>query len=113
MKVVPVEEADAVFKGTITNIYISAVAHHATGLVSNRVTVENRLFVTLDIRCEEKQSHKILWRDPAFVYHKVYPVNDDPLQPDPIGGYENRQNTLGVLAHEMSTRIHDRFLSNF
>ncbi len=113
MKVVPVEEAEAVFKGTITSIAILPVAHNPVNLVSNRVTVENRLYITLDIRCEEKKSHKVLWRDPAFRYFKVYQVNDNPLQPDPITGFENRQAALDFLAQEMSTRIHDRFLSNF
>ena len=113
MKVVPVEDAEAVIKGTITNINILAISHHAVNHVSNRVTVENRLFVTLDISCEEKQSHKILWRDPAFRYSKVYQVNNNPLQPDPIIGYDYRQDALHFLAGEMSTRIHDRFLSNF
>ena len=113
MKVVPVEEAEAVFKGTITNISILPSAHNAVNLVSNRVTVENRLFMTLDIRCEDKKTHKILWRDPAFRYFKVYQLNDNTPQLDPITGYENRQAALDFMAGEMSTRIHDRFLSNF
>ena len=113
MKVVPIEDAEAVFKGTIKNISILAVAHQPVNVVSNRVTLENRLYVTLDIRCEEKKSHKTLWADPLFTYFKVYEVSDNPLQPDPIAGFENRQAALGFLAREMSTRIHDRFLSNF
>ena len=45
MKVVPVEEAEAVFKGTIKNIAIQAVAHQpVANVVANRVTVENRLY---------------------------------------------------------------------
>ncbi len=113
MKVVPVEEAEAVFKGTITSIAIQAVAHHSVNVVSNRIAVENRLYITLDIRCEEKKTHKVLWRDPALRYFKVYQVNDNPLQPDPITGFENREAAVEFLAQEMSRRIHDRFLSNF
>ncbi len=113
MKVVPVEEAEAVFKGTIMNVSIFSVAHRPADLVSNRITVENRLHVVLDIRCEEKKSHKVLWRDPNFEYHKSYQINDDPNNPNPISGFENRQAALAFLAREMSTRIHDRFLSNF
>jgi hypothetical protein len=113
MRVVPVEEAEAVFRGTITGISIAPIAHHAVSAVSNRLTVENRLYITLNIRCEDKKSHKILWQDPAFRYFKVYEVNDNPLQPDPITGFENREDALRFLAVEMSRRIHDRFLSNF
>ena len=113
MKVVPIEDAEAVFKVTIKHIGIQAVAHNPVSLVSNRITVENRLFVTLDIRCEEKTSHKVLWADPSFRYFKVYQVSNNTLQPDPITGFENRQGALSFLADEMATRIHDRFLSNF
>jgi len=113
MKVVPVEEAEAVFIGSVANIVSHPVAHHAVDQVSNRITLENRLVVTVDIRCEEKASHKILWRNAAFQYHKIYQVNTNALQSDPIVGYENREAALGVLAQEMASRIHDNFLSNF
>jgi hypothetical protein len=114
LKVVPTEEAEAVFKGTITNIYVTGVAHHpAPNVVSNRITVENRLYITLDIRCEEKTTHKVLWRDPAFKYFRVYRLSDDALNPDAMVGYENRRAALEYLASEMAIRIHDRFLSNF
>ena len=113
IKVVPVEEAEAVFRVTIKSINIQPVAHNAVGIVSNRITVENRLFVSLDIRCEEKKTHKTLWSDPSFSYYKIYEVNNASLQTQPIVGFENRESALDFLAQEMSTRIHDRFLSNF
>jgi len=113
MKVVPVEEAEAVFIGTVSAISIQPVAHHPVSLVSNRVTLENRLMVTVSIRCEDKKSHRTLWQDPMFRYNKIYQVNDNVLQPNPIEGFENREAALHVLAQEMSARIHDRFLSNF
>ena len=91
LQVVPVEEAEAVFKATIINIYSNTVAHHAApNIVSERVAVEDRLYVTLDVRCEDVKTHKVLWRDPQFRYYRVY-----------------------RLADEMAIRIHDRFLSNF
>ena len=114
MKVVPVDEAEAVFRGTIKNIHVTSVAHNPSDVVSLRVSVEYRVYVTLDVRCEEKQSKKVLWSAPAFQYYKVYrSVSGDPLHPDPIGGYENRRTALEFLASEMATRLHDRFLSNF
>ena len=113
MRVVPVEEAEAVFKGVILSIFVFPVAHHPTNIVTNQIAVVNRLYLTIDIRCEDKITHKVLWRDPAFSYYKVYQINTDPLHPDPVLGYENRQAALRYLASEMSQRIHDRFLSNF
>jgi hypothetical protein len=113
MQVVSVEDAEAVFIGTISGIRIQPVAHLPVTQVSDRVTVVNRLIVTLNIRCEDKKTHKILWQDAAFSYHKTYQVEDNALQPNPITGFENREAALDVLAQEMSVRIHDRFLSNF
>jgi hypothetical protein len=113
MKVVPVEDAEAVFVGTVLTISIQPVAHVPTSQVSTRITVENRLQVTVSIRCEDKKTHKILWQDPALRYHKIYQVYDNPAQPSPIQGFENREAALKVLAEELCVRIHDRFLSSF
>jgi hypothetical protein len=113
MRVVPLEDSEAVFKGIIKIINIQPIAHHPVDVVSNRLTVENQLYITVDIRCEETKTHKVLWRDAAFTYYKTYLVNDNPLQPDPITGFDNREAALRILAQEMSERIHDRFLSNF
>ena len=73
MKVVPVEEAEAVFKGTVTHIRVIPVGHHAVSAVANQVTTENMLMLTVDIRCEDKQTHKILWRDPEFHRTSILP----------------------------------------
>ncbi len=113
MKVVPVEEAEAVFKGTVTTIQAHSVAHRPSDVVSDRITLENRLYITLDIRCEEKATRKVLWRDPNFQYHKVYRLTGASSQPDGLSGFENRSSALDFLAREMAVRIHDRFLSNF
>ena len=113
MKVVPVEEAEAVFKGTVTNIRVIPVGHHAVSGVSNQVTVQNMLLLTVDIRCEDKITHKTLWRNPAFTVRQFYQINNNPLQPDPVTGFDNRQAALDFLAQDMSRRIHDNFLSNF
>ncbi|MFZ2446938.1 MAG: LptE family protein [Syntrophobacteraceae bacterium] len=115
IRIVPVEEAEAVFKGTVKSIFITPVAHHPTqSIASDRVTIENRVYVTVDVRCEEKGTGKVLWRDPNFQYYKVYRLSDDPLvNPDALGAFENRRVALEYLAREMAIRIHDRFLSNF
>jgi len=114
MRVVPVEEAEAVFKGTITSIFVTPVAHHPTETIAaNRITVENRVHLTIDIRCEEKATGKILWKDPKFTYYTVYRLSKDPLNPNPLAGFESRSAAVEVVAREMATKIHDLFLSNF
>jgi len=112
MKVVPVEEAEAVFKGTVTTIRIIPVGHAAVSGVANQITTENLLFLTADIRCEEKKTHKILWRGGLSV-HQVYQTNNNARQLEPVTGFENRQAALDFLAQDMSKRVHDAFLANF
>ncbi|MDR3567592.1 MAG: LptE family protein [Syntrophobacteraceae bacterium] len=113
MKVTPDEQAQAVFEGTVKRIWSIPVAHSPVSTVSQRITVENRLYMSVSIRCVDKKTHKVIWQDPNFTYWKVYEVNDNPLQPQPIAGFENRQSALQYIAGETARRVHDRFLSNF
>ena len=103
LQVVPVDQAEAVFRGRITSIYSSAVAHREA-----EETIQSRLYVTLDIRCVDVRDGKVLWQDPQFTYYQVFLQNADPNV-----SFDNRRATLDFLAREMSVRIHDRFLSNF
>lgn len=103
IQVVPQDQSDAVFRGRIRSIYTSEVAHKAF-----EETILSRLYVTLEIRCEDTRSGEILWQDPQFTYYQVY-IQD----PDPMISYDNRRRAEEFLAREMSIRIHDRFLSNF
>jgi hypothetical protein len=103
LQVVPTEQAEAIFRGRVTSIYSTAVAHREA-----EETIQNRIYVTLDIRCVNVQDGKVLWQDPQFTYYQVYLQNIDPNV-----SFANRSATLDNLAREMSIRIHDRFLSNF
>jgi hypothetical protein len=114
IQVVPVEDAEMVFKGKITQIYTNAVAHRAfERRFQTRLTLEARLYVSLDIRCEEARTGSVIWRDPKFTDSRVYGQNPDPANLDPILTYDNRHLALEFLAREMAIRIHDRFMSNF
>ncbi|GLI36237.1 hypothetical protein DAMNIGENAA_36700 [Desulforhabdus amnigena] len=103
IRVVPTDQADVIFRGIIKNIYTSEVAHREF-----EKTILTRLYVTLDIRCDDVRNGKVLWQDPQYTYYQVY-IQD----PDPIIAFSNRRRALEFLAREMSIRIHDRFLSNF
>jgi hypothetical protein len=114
MQVVPVESADAVLKGRIIDIHTQAVAHRSfEKRFETKLTVESRLYITVDIRCEDGQKGTVLWRDPRFTYYKVYRQNPNPRNPDPIVNYDSRRLALETIAHEMAVRIHDRLLNNF
>jgi hypothetical protein len=103
IQVVPVDQAEAIFRGRITNIYTSAVAHREA-----EQTIQTRLYVTLEIRCVNARDGKVLWQDPQFTFYQVMLQNVDPNL-----SFDNRRATLEYIATEMSSRIHDRFLSNF
>lgn len=103
MQVVPLDQAEVVFRGRIKDVYSSAVAHHGA-----QVTIESRLYVSLDIRCVDIKTGAVLWKDPNFSYFRVY-LDDS----NPIVAFDNRREALDFLARETAVRIHDRFLSNF
>lgn len=109
MKIVPEDQAQAVFEGTVKRIFIIAVAHSPVNTVSERITVENRIYMFINIRCVDKRTHKVIWQDSNFNYYKVYEVNET----QPLTGFENRQNAILYIADETARRVHDRFLSNF
>ncbi len=101
--VVPLEEAEAVFRGKVSYIAASPVAHRAAD-----DTIQERLYVTLDIRCEDVRNGTVIWQDSHFTYYKTFLQN-----PDPMITFDNRRSALEYLAREMAMRIHDRFLTNF
>lgn len=103
LQVVPLEQAEAVFRGRITNISTAAVAHREA-----EETIQTRLYVTLEIRCVDTRDGKVLWQDPQFTYYQVMLQHSEPNV-----SFDNRRETLDYLAREMAIRIHDRFLSNF
>jgi len=103
LQVVPLEQAEAIFRGRVTNISTSAVAHREA-----EQTIQFRLYVTVEIRCVEVSSGKVLWQDPHFSYYQTFIQGADPNV-----AFDNRRATLEYLAQQMSIRIHDRFLSNF
>lgn len=114
LQVVPLDQAEAIFRGTITSIYTSPVGHRDLPInFGNQVTIQTRLYLVLEIRCIEVKTGRVLWQDPNFTYFKVYRQLDRPNNPDPVFSYDSRRETLEYLAKEMSSRIHDRFLSNF
>lgn len=114
MAVVPEEAAEAIFRGRITNISTTAVAKRdLRARFGTQLTLEARLFVTLEIRCVDAKTNTVLWADPNFTFHTVYRQINDPDNPDPIFSFDNRRQALDKLSQEMSVRIHDRFLSNF
>ncbi|ROQ91089.1 LPS assembly lipoprotein LptE [Desulfosoma caldarium] len=103
LRVVPESEADAVFIGQIRRLSTIAVAHREA-----QDTVLTRLTVTLDVRCVDRETGKILWQDRALTYFEDYVQN-----PQAIVSFQNRQGALQRAAKETAARIFDRFMSQF
>lgn len=103
LRVVPVDQAEAVFRGRVKDVHTIAVGHHDA-----RLTIESRLYVTLDIKCVDTKTGQVLWKDPNLTYHKVF--FDDPR---PLVAFDQRRQAVEFLAQELAVRVHDRFYSNF
>ncbi len=83
MRVVPVEAADAVIKGRIIDIYSHAVAHRSfERRFQTKLTVESRLYVTVDVRCEDGAKGTVLWR-PASLTTRCIGRTRTPERPIP------------------------------
>jgi hypothetical protein len=102
-QVVPVEQSEAVFRGHIIKLYTADIAHRQA-----EQTIESRIYITLDIRCEDTRTGEILWQDRSLTYFKEYLHTADPMIT-----YANRRRAEAVIARDLAVRIHDRFLSNF
>jgi hypothetical protein len=103
LQVVQVDQAEAIFRGRMTNIYTSAVAHREA-----EATIQTRLYVTMEIRCVAVRDGADIWQDLSFTYYQTFIQAADPNV-----SFTNRRAALEFLAQQMSIRIHDRFLSNF
>jgi hypothetical protein len=102
-QVVPVEQSEAVFRGHIIKLYTTDIAHRQA-----EQTIESRVYITLDIRCEDPRTGEVLWQDRNMTYFKEYLHTADPMVT-----YANRRRAEAVIARDLAVRIHDRFLSNF
>ncbi len=113
MKVVPKDEAQAYFEGTIKSIFIIPVGHSPVEVVAERATVEERLYMTISVRCVDKKTKKVIWQEPNVSYWKVYDVENTASDLPPIAGFENRQLAIQYIADKTARCVHDRFLSSF
>ncbi len=103
IKLTSEEKADAIFKGRVIRIYTTDVAH--TGVEQ---TSETRIFVTVDVKCEDKRSGEIIWQDNQLTLYEEYERGLEASE-----GYNKRVVALKYLAQQVAERIYDRFTSRF
>lgn len=99
LKLVPVHDADVVFRGRIIKLSAIDVAHNRFNQ-----TVESRLFATVDIRCEDRRTGKILWQDNQLTFSRSYPHGKMGFE-----DYRARRSVLEYIAGQIAERVYDRF----
>ncbi len=103
IKLTSEEKADAIFRGRVIRIYTTDVAH--TGVEQ---TSETRIFVTVDVKCEDKKSGRIIWQDNQLTFYEEYERGLEASE-----GYNKRVIALKYLAQQVAERIYDRFTNRF
>jgi hypothetical protein len=103
LQVVSTSEAEAVFRGRITRLITTELAHQQPNS-----TLETRLFIAVDVRCVDTKTGAVLWQDNNLAQQAAF-FQD----PNPIVAWENRRRAMATIARRMAERIHDRFMSNF
>jgi len=102
-QIVPVAQAEAVFRGRIIRLFTTELAHRQP-----EETIETRVYIVLDVRCLDTKTGAVLWQDNNLSEFASFLQN-----PNPILSYEGRRRAEASIARKLAERIHDRFLSNF
>lgn len=102
LRLVPVQEADVVFRGKIIKLAATDVAH-----ARFNQAIESRFFVTLDVRCEDRRTGTIIWQDNQLTYSRSYPYGETATD-----SYQGRRAALEYIAERVAERIYDRFVES-
>ncbi len=94
--------ADAVLRGVIQSVESKTVASR-----NKDGAGERSLTLTLGVRLVQP-SGKVLWSADRLSDSEVYVVSEDKISDD-----EKKIATLGVLAHRIAEKIHNRFTDDF
>jgi outer membrane lipopolysaccharide assembly protein LptE/RlpB len=98
VKVVGVDEADAVMEGTVTSFTTSSVAYDPTGVV-----LEYRTWVSLDVIVKRKKTGEVLWSERGLTESDVYRVSSVVLSTE-----AEKERAIQEIAGELARRIRRR-----
>jgi hypothetical protein len=107
-------EAQAVLKGSITEIRTDPVSFDSreetvSGTVRTySVTARRLLRVRLDMRLVDRESGKVVWREPAMEERATFAVGTDPL-----ATRFNQQQALEKIALRFAKRIYLKTMERF
>ncbi|MEJ5299402.1 MAG: LPS assembly lipoprotein LptE [Thermodesulforhabdaceae bacterium] len=100
VKLTDVKNADVIFRGKIIRLAATDVAHNRFNQA-----IESRFFVTVDVRCEDRRTGKILWQDNQLTFSRSYPYGTTAFD-----SYQGRRAALEYIAQQIAERIYDRFM---
>lgn len=103
LKVVSVDKADAVLKGTITSIYVSDVA-----LTRAETSRQRRVIVTISAQLVRVRDKKVLWKARTLSEFRSYNVTNNPVSDEAA-----KQAAMAEAAEELAQTLHDRVFENF
>ena len=104
LKIVSESQADVILYGTVKNLKEDSVAQNA-----NDKTLEYLLFITLDLKLEERATGKVLWSRKGLRHVEDYPVYDDKIQLSETA----KRVALQKIAADLAERSHDSIMMGF
>jgi hypothetical protein len=110
----PADKAQALLKGSITDIRTDAVSFESREVTvrgratTYSVTASRLLRVRLDMRLIERESGKVVWREPAMEERATFAVS-----PDPLVTRFNREQALEKIALRFAKRIYLKTMERF
>ena len=104
LKIASEKDADVVLYGTVRNLKQESIAEN-----ENDKTIEYLLFMTLDLRLEERTTGKVLWTRKGMRHVEDYPIYDQDVQLSET----SKRLALQKIAADLAQRSHDSMLMGF
>lgn len=103
-KIVSEHEADVILYGTVKNLKEESVAQNR-----NDKTLEYLLYMTLDLRLEERATGKVLWKRKGMRHVEDYPIYENDIQLSETA----KRASLKKIAADLAERSHDSIMMGF
>ena len=104
LKIVSESQADVILYGTVRNLKEESIAQN-----ENDKTIEYLLFMTLDLRLEERATGKVLWQRKDLKHVEDAPVYTDSMQLSETA----KRATMQKIAADLAERVHNSIMMGF
>jgi hypothetical protein len=103
LKVVGMEDADAVLFVTVTELREDTIA-----FTRDNKAMEYRVYVSLDILLEERSTGNVLWKRKNLRHSEEFPVDFNIVMSETA-----KRASLNKLAEDLAERVHDSIMLGF